>query len=132
MTLEAPAPVALTSVDVLVVDADPGTRAIVREALEDEGYHVMTASTGPQALTHITKEQPALVLLDLDLPELSGLEVCDWLRRWGMEATVIFMSATGTVREDAQRYRAAGCLPKPFDVAHLLDVVERFALRPRV
>jgi DNA-binding response OmpR family regulator len=131
MTHAAPAPVALTTIDVLVVDDDPDTRAFVRAALEDEGYHVATASTGRQALTIISRDVPTIVLLDLALPELDGWQVCTWLQRWEVDATVVFMSAVDSVRADAERLRAAACLPKPFDVGRLLDVVERFMARPQ-
>jgi DNA-binding response OmpR family regulator len=131
MTHAAPAPVALTTIDVLVVDDDPDTRAFVREALEDEGYQVASASTGREALNRITRDEPRVVLLDLRLPELDGWQVCTWPRRWGVDTTIVFMSAAEDVRVDAQHHQVAACLPKPFDAARLLDVVERFTERPQ-
>jgi CheY-like chemotaxis protein len=125
MVHTAPIPVELSQVDVLVVDDDPGIRAFVREALEDEGYHVATASSGPQALTQIATDPPALVLLDLHIPNMTGWEIHHWLQRWDMAVPVVYMSADDRVRAEARQHHAAGSLPKPFGLDELLDMVER-------
>jgi len=66
---------------VLVVEDEPTVRETVAEALAADGLRVVTASDGRQALERFRAEQPDLVLLDLMLPELSGMEVCRILRR---------------------------------------------------
>jgi DNA-binding response OmpR family regulator len=131
MVLTAPTPVELAHFDVLVVDDDSGIRAFVRDALEDEGYHVATASTGPQALNLIATEPPALVLLDLHIPNMSGWEVHHWLRRWHHDVPVVYMSADERVRAEARERHAAGSLSKPFDLGELLTVVERYTSHPK-
>jgi DNA-binding response OmpR family regulator len=66
---------------VLVVEDEPTVRETVAEALASDGLRVVTASDGRQALERFRADQPDLVLLDLMLPELSGMEVCRILRR---------------------------------------------------
>ena len=66
---------------VLVVDDEPMLREMVAEALVSDGLRVVTAADGREALERFRAEQPDLVLLDLMLPELSGMEVCRILRR---------------------------------------------------
>jgi two-component system alkaline phosphatase synthesis response regulator PhoP len=66
---------------VLVVDDEPKLVKVVREYLEHDGYRVVSAGDGREALERFRKERPDLVVLDLMLPELDGLEVCRRLRR---------------------------------------------------
>ena len=65
---------------ILVVDDEPTLRETLAEALEGEGYRVVTARDGREALLRFRAEHPDLVLLDLMLPELSGIEVCRIIR----------------------------------------------------
>ena len=65
---------------ILVVDDEPTLRETLVEALEAEGYRAISAADGREALAHFRAERPDLVLLDLMLPELSGIEVCRIIR----------------------------------------------------
>ena len=66
---------------ILVVDDEPTLRETLAENLEMEGFRVVTAADGRQALERFHQSQPDLVVLDLMLPELSGIEVCREIRR---------------------------------------------------
>src|SRR5262249_36046896 len=66
---------------ILVVDDEPTLRETLRENLEMDGFRVVTAADGRQALDRFHQSQPDLVILDLMLPELSGIEVCRIIRR---------------------------------------------------
>jgi DNA-binding response OmpR family regulator len=66
---------------ILVVDDEPILRETLAEALDADGFRVFTAADGREALTRFREHQPDLVVLDLMLPELSGIEVCRILRR---------------------------------------------------
>ena len=77
---------------ILVVEDDHDLRMLLRLLLEDEGYAVVEATTGDQALERFTREPPHLVLLDVRLPGLSGLEVCRALRAQ-TDAPVIMLTA---------------------------------------
>src|SRR5688572_13960036 len=65
---------------ILVVDDEPTLRETISEALEAEGFRVVSAADGLEALAQFRAEEPDLVLLDLMLPELSGIEVCRIIR----------------------------------------------------
>src|ERR687893_1804469 len=65
---------------ILVVDDEPTLRETLVDALEGEGFRVVAAADGREALTAFRSERPDLVLLDLMLPELSGIEVCRIIR----------------------------------------------------
>ena len=66
---------------ILVVDDEPTLRETLAEALEADGFRVVTAADGREALTRFRAERPDLILLDLMLPEMSGIEVCRIIRR---------------------------------------------------
>jgi len=82
--------------DVLIVDDEPQVREIVATYLEREGFSVRSASDGQQALEEIAAKRPDAMVLDLMLPEVSGLEVLQRLRAGGDEVPVIVLSARGT------------------------------------
>jgi two-component system phosphate regulon response regulator PhoB len=116
---------------ILVVEDDPLARELLQSVLTDEGYDVMAAETGEQALTALSTVWPALITLDLDLPGISGDLILAELRR--RDATralpVVVVSAKlpipGAVREMAQ-----AVVPKPFDLDELLSVIRRFVPLP--
>ncbi len=130
MVVEA-APVAASRPRVLVVDDDPKITAFLRRALAYEGYRVETAGSGVQAL-ELSRDAPAdLVILDIMLPGLDGLEVCRRLRAGG-DVPVLMLTARDGVPD-----RVAGLdsgaddyLVKPFALEELLARV-RALLRRR-
>ncbi len=78
--------------NILVVDDDARLRDLVRIALERAGYQVLTASDGRMALTHVARQNPDLVVLDIGLPELDGFDVCRKIRRTS-EVPILFLTA---------------------------------------
>ncbi|MBI2760531.1 MAG: response regulator [Chloroflexi bacterium] len=112
---------------VLVVDDEPDIVAFVQLALESEGYTVVTAAHGQEALRCITARPPAVILLDLNMPVMTGWELHERLRRTAPEIPVVFMTAGSAAYIEAQKHKAAGYLIKPFDLARLYETVERFA-----
>lgn len=80
---------------ILVVEDDSTVRRAIRLACEKEGFRVLEACTGPEALERATIGRPALVLLDLMLPEMNGYDVCRELRRIDAETPIIVVSARG-------------------------------------
>ncbi len=77
---------------ILVVDDDPRLREVVTIALERAGFVVVAAADGQRALTHAAREAPDLIVLDIGLPEIDGLEVCRRLRARS-DVPVIFLTA---------------------------------------
>ena len=115
---------------VLVVDDDAHIRSIVQQILQSEGYHVSTASNGQEALDRIGQEQPTMVLLDIQMPVLSGRDVVDRLRHDGIAVPVVVMTAAQRSSRLATELQTEGHLGKPFDLDELLAVVSRFAAHP--
>lgn len=115
---------------VLVVDDDPEIRDVMRWLLEDEGWTVETASDGRDALQRAERTRPALIVLDMGLPLVSGEEVARQLREVDpVPPPIIVVSADGRAGERAARIGAAAYLHKPFDVDELARLV-RQTLRP--
>jgi len=112
---------------ILVVDDDPGIRATVTEFLELEGYPVLTARDGAEALHVIEHDPPALVLLDMRMPVMDGWAFAHEVERRGLSLQIVVMTAAQDARRWCDEIHAQDCLPKPFDLPELLKTVERFA-----
>src|SRR5437870_8166095 len=97
------------------------------ELLSEEGYDVHTASNGFSALRQAAASQPAVILLDLVLPERSGTDVLAELRADPSSRDVAIVVVSGHVDSltEAQIAETDGVLTKPFDVSDLLTVVHR-------
>ncbi len=110
---------------VLVVDDDQGVQQTVRAILEDEGYEVIVASDGLNALAKLDGFFPALILLDITMPRMDGYAFADELRRVGLHERlpIVVLTADGRARQKAERVGAAGYLHKPFSVDGLLATV---------
>jgi DNA-binding response OmpR family regulator len=116
---------------ILVVDDDAKIVRLVRTYLERAGHRVTEARDGRGALAAIALESPALVVLDVMLPEVDGLAVLRAVRRGGSKTPVLILSARGTVG-DRIAGLAAGAddyLPKPFSPSELVLRVERILER---
>jgi CheY-like chemotaxis protein len=111
---------------VLVVDDDRDILSLIRMVLEEEGYHVITAENGEQALGRAAERLPALILLDLTMPVLNGWQTRERLAETWPDIPVVFMTAGFRAKAEAEAYRVAGYLAKPFDVDDLLRTVSRF------
>ncbi|MBI3269887.1 MAG: response regulator [Planctomycetes bacterium] len=114
-------------VPILVVDDEASIRDLVREALENDGHRVLEVADGRTALELALREPVALVVSDISMPGLSGLELLIGLRRAACRVPVILMTAyTGQHTEaKALRYGAYGFLAKPFDISSVVDMVRR-------
>ncbi len=110
---------------ILVVDDEPSLRHLLGFHLARAGHRVLDAGSGEEALRVAGTEVPDLVLLDLGLPGIDGLETLRRLRDRGAEAPVIVMTAHGSVDAaiDAMKFGAFDFLTKPLDVDRLLIVV---------
>lgn len=110
---------------ILVVDDDSSSREIVAKALEYEGYQVRQCESGVEALSVLNEWSPHLVLLDVNMPGLNGLETLARLRVRDEYVSVIFVSAD-CLRDDVIRGLDAGAddyVCKPFDVMELMSRV---------
>jgi two-component system, OmpR family, response regulator len=107
---------------VLVVDDEPNIRDLVQVALRFHGFDVITAGTGEEALKRAEDGDPALIVLDVMLPDLDGFEVCRRLRRGGDETPVIFLTARDTPTDTVTGLTLGGddYVTKPFSVDALV------------
>ena len=112
---------------ILVVDDDESLRRVTQLQLEESGYQVLTAATGEQALALIDEHAPGLVISDLKMPGMSGLDLLRETLAARPETTVILITAFGTVETavDAIRAGAYDYITKPIDYEQLLLVVNR-------
>src|SRR5262249_58446697 len=102
-------------------DDDPDILTLLCIQLEQLGFAVRTATQGAEALAMLAEAQPALVLLDLRLPRLSGLEVLKQLKQTTPDLAVIVMTAYATVEHAVQAMKegAFDFLTKPMTPGHL-------------
>jgi two-component system, OmpR family, KDP operon response regulator KdpE len=121
-----------STIRVLVVDDEPQIRRFLRTSLSAHGYRVNEASCGRDALALTATEQPELVLLDLGLPDIDGLEVIHRLREWST-VPIIVVSVRGQESEKiaALDNGADDYVTKPFGMGELLARM-RAALRHRL
>jgi len=114
---------------VLVVDDDAVLRRVVRAVLEADGFRVLEAPNGQQGLELAASERPRVVILDVMMPGLDGVEVC---RRLDHGTTkVLMLTALGDVTTEVASLEAGarGYLTKPFSSMELLDRVEELLKR---
>ena len=120
-------------VPLLVVDDEPPIRRLLRTALAAQGYRILEAGTGREALDLVAREAPEVMLLDLGLPDLDGLEVIRRVRASGANVAVVVLSSRGDERGkvEALDLGADDYVTKPFAMGELVARV-RAALRHRV
>jgi DNA-binding NtrC family response regulator len=116
---------------ILVVDDDPDIREILQDRLESLGHAVVTAEDGQEALEKSAKEEPDLMFLDLQLPQIDGMQVLKRVRDYP-DLTVIIITAFGTIEKavEAMKEGAFDFITKPFSPDHL-DLVIKKALECR-
>src|SRR5690606_26980362 len=110
-----------TTKTILVVDDEPHIVLGLQDALEFEGFRVVTASTGAEAIAMHKAERPDAVLLDLMLPDLNGYQVCQQIREMNSRVPVIMLTARAQ-ESDKIRGLDAGAddyVTKPFSVGEL-------------
>jgi DNA-binding NtrC family response regulator len=126
--------VTATKDKILVVDDQYSVRFGLRNLLEAEGYRVLEAETGAQALALVTEQAPQLILLDLRLPDTDGLTLLPRIKAIDDEAPVIILTAHGTIESaiHALKSGAENFLTKPFDADSLLILINKTLEQSRV
>jgi two-component system KDP operon response regulator KdpE len=119
----------MSSVKVLVVDDEASIRRFLRVTLTSQSYTVIEASSGKEALTRVTEDKPDIIILDLGLPDIDGIEVTRLLREW-TQMPIIILSVRGAENDKIAALDAGAddYLTKPFGVGELLARL-RAALR---
>jgi signal transduction histidine kinase/DNA-binding response OmpR family regulator len=117
----------MSSEKILVIDDNTQITAFLADVLEPLGYNPLAAGTGKDGITAALAEQPELIMLDLNLPDMSGLDVLESLRQQDCQAPVIMMTLYGSERVVIQALRLGvrDYLTKPFAMDELLAAIER-------
>jgi DNA-binding NtrC family response regulator len=118
---------------ILIIDDQPSVRFGLRSLLEGEGYRVFEAATGEQALAVLTENAPQLILLDLRLPDVDGLELLPRIKAIDDDAPVIILTAHGTIETAIRALKdgAENFLTKPFDGDSLLILIAKILEQSR-
>ena len=120
----------MTVRQVVVVEDNARNMKLFREVLGSSGYKTLEAETGERAVALTTEHRPDLVLMDIHLPDIDGVEALRRLRANERTASVPVLALTAQAMEgDQERFLAAGFdgyLSKPVNIADLLDAVRRY------
>jgi CheY-like chemotaxis protein len=115
---------------VMVVDDEAAIRDLVSTMLQDEGYDVVAARNGAEALELLSETPPDLLLTDWMMPILDGRGLLDQLREQPHLDGLAVVVMSAAVRPDVESGTIAAFLPKPFDITLLLDIVTSIIGRP--
>ena len=119
----------MNAANILVVDDEPQIRRVLRSTLSTQGYVIMEAKTGEEALEWMRKERPDLVLLDINMPGMGGIEACREIRR-GSDSPIIMLTVRNAEGDKVAALDAGAddYVVKPFGIEELLARI-RAALR---
>ena len=114
---------------VLIVDDDPGVLRFIRANLQAAGFETVLATNGVEALQMVEKELPNIIIMDITMPQLDGIETCRRIREWS-QIPIIMLSAKKDIGEKVKSFNtgADDYLTKPFGVDELrvrIDAVLR-------
>ncbi|WCK54375.1 response regulator [Aneurinibacillus sp. Ricciae_BoGa-3] len=117
----------MESKKVLVVDDQYGIRVLLFEVFGKEGYQTFQAANGKQALDIVASESPDLVILDMKIPGMDGLEILKEIKKINQSIKVIMMTAYGELDmiKEATELGAVSHFTKPFDIDELRSAVHK-------
>jgi DNA-binding NtrC family response regulator len=109
------------------VDDDPDIREVLQDRLESLKYRVLGAATGREGLEILERQSPHLVLLDVEMPGMNGLDVLREIRKREHDITVVMITAFGTIERAVQAMKegAYDFIPKPFEPDHIALIVAK-------
>lgn len=111
---------------ILIVDDQRGVRRLLEELFKKEGYDVTVAADGRESLEKIDSETPNLILMDMKMPRMNGLEASQEIIKMNGEIPIIMMTAYGEMEvvQKALQIGVKYCITKPFDIFELRDRVK--------
>lgn len=115
---------------ILVVEDNELNMKLFHDLLEAQGYNVLQSRDGMEALKVARTHKPDLILMDIQLPEVSGLEVTKWLKEDEDLRSIPVIAVTAfAMKGDEEKIREGGCeayISKPISVVNFLETVEKF------
>ena len=119
---------------VLIVDDDPDVQEVLKDRLESLGYQAVPALTGKQGLELLGEESPQMVFLDIELPDMNGLEALKAIRKKQSDVAVVIITAYGTIERAVQAMKdgAYDFISKPLKPGFVALIVERAMERERL
>jgi two-component system, cell cycle response regulator DivK len=115
---------------VLIVEDNDLNMKLFHDLLEAHGYDTLQTKDGLEALQLARQHHPDLILMDIQLPEVSGLEVTKWIKEDEDLKSIPIVAVTAfAMKGDEEKIREGGCeayIAKPISIAHFLDTVKRF------
>ena len=115
---------------VMVVEDNDLNMKLFHDLLETQGYAILQTKDGMEALKMARKERPDLILMDIQLPEVSGLEVTKWIKEDDNLKHIPVVAVTAfAMKGDEEKIREGGCeayIAKPISVSSFLDTVRKF------
>ena len=115
---------------VLIVEDNDLNMKLFHDLLEAHGYATLQTKDGIEAMKIARQKRPDLILMDIQLPEVSGLEVTKWLKEDPELRVIPVIAVTAfAMKGDEDKIRQGGCeayIAKPISVAHFLETVQRF------
>jgi DNA-binding NtrC family response regulator len=120
--------------NILIVDDDPDVQEVLKDRLESLGYRAVPALAGRQGLELLEKESPQMIFLDIELPDMNGLEALKAIRKRQNEVAVVIITAYGTIERAVQAMKdgAYDFIQKPLKPGYVALVVERAMERERL
>jgi len=109
---------------VLIVDDEPNVALLIKEELEDEGYDVKICKSGKEALEVIEKEKFDLITLDIEMPEMNGIEVAGKIRAMKKDVKIILLTAYSHYRSDLSSWAADAYVVKGSDFSELKETIK--------
>lgn len=112
--------------DVLVVDDQPGIRFLLDIVIREEGYNIITANNGQEAIEKVRANKPQLVFMDIKMPVMDGLEALEEIKKFSTAKIVLMSAYTDKMAfERANSLGAYCCMGKPFDVQDIKKILEK-------
>ena len=115
---------------ILIVEDNELNMKLFHDLLESQGYDILQTRDGIEALKIARDEKPDLILMDIQLPEVSGLEVTKWIKEDDSIRSIPIIAVTAfAMKGDEEKFRDGGCeayIAKPISVNGFLATIERF------
>lgn len=108
--------------NILIVDDDETLLHLLKRFFVREGFEVAVATDGIEAMERLKAENPAVVLTDLNIPSLSGIELIQCIRKKGKDTAIVVMTA---YPEEWSGSEVEACFMKPFDIEEMFSVIQR-------